>query len=222
MGGAICRLAGWEGAAYARSMRIIAGSAGGIPIAVPKTSLRPTTDRVREAVFSILGLDLVEGAAVLDLFAGSGSYGLESLSRGAERVVFVEADRVAAEVIRGNLQKARLTGGVVQQSPVESWLRGRGREAAGVPFRLIFADPPYAKQRGDIDWGARLLTDAVLPTLLEEGGWLVLETFARGDSAAPGDGAWVCRDERRYGDAMVGFYQLKRTGDHAADHSADL
>jgi 16S rRNA (guanine966-N2)-methyltransferase len=203
-------------------MRIIAGSAGGIPIAVPKTSLRPTTDRVREAVFSILGTDLVEGGSVLDLFAGSGSYGLECLSRGAARVVFVETDRAAAEVIRGNLQKARLTGGVVQQSPVESWLRGRGREGATAQFRLIFADPPYAKQRGDIDWGVRMLEDPVLPKLLEAGGWLVLETFARGNAGADGAGPWLRRDERRYGDAMVGFYQLKPSSDDAADHSAAL
>ncbi|RYD36029.1 MAG: 16S rRNA (guanine(966)-N(2))-methyltransferase RsmD, partial [Verrucomicrobiaceae bacterium] len=105
-------------------MRIISGSAGGIPIQVPKTLLRPTADRVREAVFSMLGEE-VEGAAVLDLFAGSGSYGLECLSRGARSCVFVESDRSAGPVIAANLKKAGLSGGTVAGAPVESWLKGR-------------------------------------------------------------------------------------------------
>src|SRR6187551_1612882 len=113
---------GFHHFAYQATMRIITGSAGGIPIAVPKTVLRPTSDRVREAVFSILGAR-VEGAAVLDLFAGSGSYGLECLSRGARRVVFVESDRSSVAVISQNLAKARLTGGTVAGAPVESWLK---------------------------------------------------------------------------------------------------
>src|SRR5688572_25251899 len=92
-------------AASAPLMRIISGTAGGIPIAVPRSLLRPTADRVREAVFSILGTR-VEGAAVLDLFAGSGSYGLECLSRGARSAVFVESDRGATAVISQNLAKA--------------------------------------------------------------------------------------------------------------------
>ena len=202
-------------------MRIIAGSAGGIPITVPKTSLRPTTDRVREAVFSILG-DAVEGASVLDLFAGSGAYGLECLSRGARRVVFVEADRSSVGVIRENVARARLTGATVQGCPVESWLRAQAREGAGGErFDLIFADPPYAKQRGDIDWNAKLLGDAALPGLLAPGGWFVLESFARGESVPADAGVWDVRDERRYGDARLTFMQLKPSGGHASgDHPA--
>ena len=202
-------------------MRIIAGSAGGIPITVPKTSLRPTTDRVREAVFSILG-DVVEGASVLDLFAGSGAYGLESLSRGARRVVFVEADRTSTGVIRENLTRARLGEATVQACPVESWLRARARDGgAGERFDLIFADPPYAKQRGDIDWNARLLSDAALPALLAPGGWFVLESFARGDAVPAAETMWEVRDERRYGDARLTFMQLKPSVGHASgDHPA--
>jgi 16S rRNA (guanine(966)-N(2))-methyltransferase RsmD len=103
---------------------------------VPKTLLRPTADRVREAVFSMLG-ERTEGAAVLDLFAGSGSYGLECLSRGAASCVFVESDRAAGPVIAANLKKAGLTGGTVATAPVESWLKAKTGQ-----FDLIFADPP--------------------------------------------------------------------------------
>lgn len=167
-------------------------------------------------MFSKLG-ELVEGAAVLDLFGGSGSYGLESLSRGAKRAMFVETDRVAAQVIRENLGKARLSGGTVVQMPVENWLRGRGRETGeGERYDLIFADPPYAKAKGDVDWNGRLLGDAVLPGLLAPGGWFLLESFARG-GAGPVEGSrWELRDERRYGDAMIGYYQLKPDPAHAA------
>jgi 16S rRNA (guanine966-N2)-methyltransferase len=184
-------------------MRIITGSAGGIPITVPRTVLRPTADRVREAVFSILG-DRVEGASVLDLFAGSGSYGLECLSRGARRAVFVEADRSSCQVISQNLAKARLSGGAVAGSPVEAWLR----RAPAERFDLIFADPPYAKQRGDRDWNAFLLGSAEPQALLAPGGLFVLESFAKGGQIIPDGAPWQAVDDRRYGDSLLVFYQL--------------
>lgn len=184
------------------AMRIITGSAGGIPIAVPRTLLRPTADRVREAVFSILG-DHVEGASVLDLFAGSGSYGLECLSRGALRAVFVESDRRGADVISQNLAKARLAGGTVSAVNVETWLK----RAAG-SFDLIFADPPYAKARGDRDWNSFLLTSAELQALLAPGGLFVLESFFKSAPALPADSPWRVADERRYGDSLLVFYHL--------------
>ena len=92
-------------------MRIISGSAGGIRLQVPKVVARPTSDRVREALFSILG-EAVQDAVVLDLFAGSGALGLEALSRGARRAVFVERDRGANKVIEANLDKAKLKDSV--------------------------------------------------------------------------------------------------------------
>jgi 16S rRNA (guanine966-N2)-methyltransferase len=182
-------------------MRIITGSAGGIPIAIPRTLLRPTADRVREAVFSILG-DRVEGASVLDLFAGSGSYGLECLSRGAARAVFVESDRRSADVISQNLAKARLLGGTVSAVNVETCLK----RAAG-PFDLIFADPPYAKARGDRDWNAFLLASPELRALLAPRGLLVLESFFKSAPALPPDSPWQTADERRYGDSRIVFYE---------------
>ncbi|MDB6136699.1 MAG: s-adenosyl-l-methionine-dependent methyltransferase [Verrucomicrobiales bacterium] len=183
-------------------MRIISGSAGGIPIQVPKTLLRPTADRVREAVFSMLGEE-VEGAAVLDLFAGSGSYGLECLSRGAKSCVFVESDRSAGPVITANLKKAGLGGGTVAGAPVESWLKGR----AGA-FNLIFADPPFKKQKTDRDWDALLLESTDLRGLLVPGGIFVLESFARAAHPPPPDSPWHLAVERRYGDVAVRLFSL--------------
>lgn len=196
-------------------MRIITGSAGGIPIAVPRTVLRPTADRVREAVFSILG-SRVEDAAVLDLFAGSGSYGLECLSRGARRAVFVESDRSSCTVISQNLAKARLTGGTVAGAPVESWLK----RAPAEKFDLIFADPPYAKQRGERDWNPVLLSSPQLSALLAPGGLFLLESFAKGGQALPPDAPWQAVDERRYGDALLVFYQLPSADAPAPDPAA--
>lgn len=183
-------------------MRIITGSAGGITIAVPRTLLRPTADRVREAVFSILG-DRVEGASVLDLFAGSGSYGLECLSRGAQRAVFVESDRRGADVISQNLTRARLSGGTVAAVNVESWLK----RASG-SFDLIFADPPYSKARGDRDWNTFLLTSPELHALVAPGGLFVLESFFKCAPAPPADSPWRLADERRYGDSLLVFFHL--------------
>src|SRR5438045_572605 len=95
-------------------MRVIAGSAGGIRLDVPKRGVRPTMDRVKAAIFSILG-DSVIGARVLDLFAGTGGLGIEALSRGASSVLFVDDNRSAVVAIEKNLAKTKLTGHVRQQ-----------------------------------------------------------------------------------------------------------
>src|SRR5271156_1129113 len=101
-------------------MRVISGIAGGIPLVAPKTDIRPTMDRVKGAIFSSLepGMD---GSRVLDLFAGAGTLGIEALSRGAKEAVFVEKDLRAAEVIRKNLEKTRLKGGLVQVMDIFSY-----------------------------------------------------------------------------------------------------
>src|SRR4030095_12168992 len=95
-------------------MRVIAGSAGGVRLALPKRGVRPTMDRVKAAIFSSLG-DAIVGARVLDLFAGSGALGIEALSRGATSAVFVEDDRRTAEMIDQNLAKTKLRGRVRNQ-----------------------------------------------------------------------------------------------------------
>src|SRR5436853_6430198 len=98
-------------------MRVIAGRAGGVRLVSPKNGVRPTMDRVKAAIFSSLG-ELVIGARILDLFAGTGALGIEALSRGAASAVFVEGDRHSIETIETNLRKANLTGSVRQRDVV--------------------------------------------------------------------------------------------------------
>jgi 16S rRNA (guanine966-N2)-methyltransferase len=127
-------------------MRIIAGRWRGHPIqAPPGRDTRPTTDRVREAWMSALQPEL-PGASVLDLFAGSGALGLEALSRGAERVVFVERSGAALRALRGNVE--RLGAGAAVQVVREDALRYAGRLASGA-FDLVLADPPYGQDFAD-------------------------------------------------------------------------
>ena len=198
-------------------MRIISGTAGGIPIQVPRTLLRPTADRVREGVFSMLG-NRPEGAHVLDLFAGSGAYGLECLSRGATGCVFVESDRAAGPVIAANLKKAALTGGAVATAPVESWLRAK----AGA-FDLIFADPPFLKHKDDRAWDTLLLESEPLRGLLAPGGLFVLESFAKSAQPPPPGSPWSCAVARRYGDVVVRLFLFSPPApDAAAPGPADL
>src|SRR2546427_13246241 len=114
-------------------MRVIAGSAGGIRLAVPKRGVRPTMDRVKAAIFSSLG-DAVAGARVLDLFAGSGALGIEALSRGASSAMFVEEDRQSTEMIERNLAKTKLKGRVRQQNVFDFLRRGPDAERVQIIF----------------------------------------------------------------------------------------
>lgn len=178
-------------------MRIIAGIAGGIPLKVPKAETRPTTDMVRQAVFSMLGEE-VEGARVLDLFAGSGALGLEALSRGAKTAVFVDAQNMACKVVRENLAKSKLEGGDVRQGEVERVLPSLA--AAGAQFDLIFADPPYAT--ADDDFTYSLMSSESLRQVMAEGASFIYECrVTRGGSLAwPG---WLIERDRVYGSTRV-------------------
>jgi 16S rRNA (guanine966-N2)-methyltransferase len=151
-------------------MRVIAGSAGGIRLAVPKRGVRPTMDRVKAAIFSSLG-DAVTGARVLDLFAGSGALGIEALSRGASFAMFVEEDRQSAEMIERNLAKTKLKGRVRQQDVFDFLRHISGTET----FQIILADPPYEKTKHGDSYTEKLVTNEVLPRLLDSSGVLVLE-----------------------------------------------
>ena len=151
-------------------MRVIAGSAGGIRLAVPKSGVRPTMDRVKAAMFSSLG-EAIIGARVLDLFAGSGALGIEALSRGAASAMFVEDDRQSAEAIEKNLAKTKLKARVRQQD-VFDFLRQR---TDAEKFQIIFADPPYEKTKRGESPAEKLLNDETLPQLLEPEGNFVLE-----------------------------------------------
>jgi 16S rRNA (guanine966-N2)-methyltransferase len=151
-------------------MRVIAGSAGGIRLAVPKRGVRPTMDRVKAAIFSSLG-DAVVGAHVLDLFAGSGALGIEALSRGASSAVFVEEDPQSVEMIKRNLAKTKLKGRVRQQNVFDFLPHASGAET----FEIVFADPPYEKTKHGESYTEKLMTNDALPQLLETDGIFVLE-----------------------------------------------
>lgn len=180
-------------------MRIIAGLAKGMPLAVPRAGVRPTADRIREAVFSSLGARLV-GARVLDLFAGTGALGLEAASRGAVSVLFVENGRGAAECLERNLATFQRNREVacafsVARSAVEAQLRKLA--SAGETFSLIFADPPYGQEAQE------LLRDAGLPQLLAGDGLLVIESAKRDALAVIPP--WESVREAIYGDTRVDF-----------------
>jgi 16S rRNA (guanine966-N2)-methyltransferase len=179
-------------------MRLISGSAGGLPLDVPKSVTRPTQDRVRQALFNMLGD--VTGLHVLDLFAGSGSFGLECLSRGAASAVLVDQDRGACETIRRNLAKTRLSGATVRQGDVFKLLAPFARE--GRCFDLVFADPPYAHKPGEIDLAAKLATTPELATLVAPGGSVVLESLVRRDAPVSWPG-WQTMRDREYGSTRI-------------------
>ena len=184
-------------------MRVISGSAGGITLRLPKTDLRPTMDLVRGAIFSSLG-GVVEGASVLDLFAGTGSIGIEALSRGAASATLVEADRKACSIINENLSRTRLQARVV----CNDVFRFLESKLVPEPVDLVFADPPYAKKHGDRDFAEELLRSPALPALLAPGGTFVLEVAQ--NWAFPEGTAWECLRRKRYGSTETLF--LTRAG----------
>jgi 16S rRNA (guanine966-N2)-methyltransferase len=176
-------------------MRIIAGSRKGHRIAAPKgDETRPTGDRAREALFNMLGP--LDDASVLDLFAGSGALGLEALSRGARRCVFVEHGNAAARVIQANVLKLGLTGAVVQKRDALAFLREESRR--GAHYDLVLCDPPY----GGWELLSRDLGE-LLPAVLAAGGVLALETDARTEPELPLE----LVTSRRYGSARITLFR---------------
>jgi 16S rRNA (guanine966-N2)-methyltransferase len=176
-------------------VRIIAGEKRGAKIAAPKGhDTRPTADRVREAAFNLIGP--VDGASVLDLFAGSGAYGLEALSRGAASAVFAESDSAACAAIRRNLEKLRLTGATVL---CRDAIQALSEEAGtGRRYDLVLVDPPY-RLFSDVQTG--LVT--YLPQVLAEDGLAVVETHAKEEPDLP----LAVRTSRRYGSARLTLFE---------------
>ena len=174
-------------------MRIVAGEYGGRRLKAPAgLNTRPTADRVREALFSILGS--VAGLTVLDLYAGSGALGIEALSRGAAATVFVESDRNAADVIEGNLTALGVTNGEVVRRDVLAWLRSAEERA----FDLVFCDPPY-------DAAPRIaqpLTELV-PRVTAPEALIVIESSKRNPLALD----LPLTDERTYGDTRIAIHR---------------
>jgi 16S rRNA (guanine966-N2)-methyltransferase len=179
-------------------MRVIAGSAGGIRLAVPKRGVRPTMDRVKGAIFSSLG-DVVIGARVLDLFAGSGALGIEALSRGASSVVFVEEDGQSAEIIEGNLAQTKLKGRIRQQDAFDFLRHASGAEL----FDIVFADPPYEKTEDGERFTEKLVANEDLSRLVDPGGIFVLEKHP--GEALPDTTLWRVIRQKTYGATEVLF-----------------
>jgi 16S rRNA (guanine966-N2)-methyltransferase len=187
-------------------MRIIAGIAKGMALTVPRgAGVRPTSDRVREAIFSSLGERVVE-ADVLDLYAGTGALGFEAGSRGARSVAFVENARPSLDAIRKNLANFQKNRGVtcafeVRCADVRDALKTLGRQ-----FSLVFADPPY-----EID-PAPLLEEIAQRSVLWPGGWLVLEMSKRSASGTGGGRFLKLAREAVYGDTRVCYFRADSVG----------
>jgi 16S rRNA (guanine966-N2)-methyltransferase len=173
-------------------MRVVAGEYRGRRLQAPRgTSVRPTSDRVREALFSILGD--IEGLRVLDLFAGSGALAIEALSRGAASATLVENDRAALDAIRANLAPLEGANAEIVRADALAWLGGRRG-----PFDLVFADPPYSS--------AGKLAGALsqkLPAALSPNALIVSES----DKRDPLTLAFPLEDERTYGHTRIAIHR---------------
>ena len=172
-------------------MRVIAGRYRGRRLQAPAgAATRPTSDRVREALFSVLG-DRVQGARVLDLFAGSGALGIEALSRGAAEVTFVDSAPAALRAVRANLDAFGATA-EVRRADARRFLGGA--PSAARQYDLVFLDPPY-RLAGRL--GSELT--AALPAVLAPGAAVIAES----DRRAPLELGLPILDERRYGDTLI-------------------
>ncbi|WP_090977134.1 16S rRNA (guanine(966)-N(2))-methyltransferase RsmD [Paenibacillus sp. CF384] len=187
-------------------MRVIAGTAKGRTLkAVPGKNTRPTTDKVKEAIFSMIG-PFFDGGLVLDLFAGTGGLGIESLSRGMERAVFVDLDGGSIEIIKQNVQAA----GVAEQAEIYRTEAVRAVKALakrGLKFELVFLDPPYRMKEMDT-----LMNELAERDLLGTAATIVVEHDA--DHVYP-ETMDVFRQIRhaKYGDTAVTIYRFEKNAE---------
>ena len=179
-------------------MRVIAGTAGGLRLEVPRRGVRPTMDRVKAAIFSSLGAR-VAGARVLDLFAGAGGLGIEALSRGAASAIFVESNRLSAEAIERNLATAKSEGKVRVQDVFE-FLKHVNQH-----FDIVFADPPYERTASGQRFTDLLLNNEIIPRVLTDDGVFVLEK--RPQEKLPAQPSWSVWRARKYGATEVLFLE---------------
>jgi 16S rRNA (guanine966-N2)-methyltransferase len=178
------------------ALRVIAGSAGGRRLVAPKGGARPTTDRLKEALFASLGRR-VDGASVLDLYAGSGALAIEALSRGAAHAVLVDRDAAAEAAVHANLSTTGFTDvATFVRSPVATFLRAQPRWGR---FDLVLLDPPYDAPAADV---ARVLEQLAPSIWLAEGATVVLERPRGGEPVALPEG-WGIEKERAYGDTLL-------------------
>ncbi|WP_314000433.1 16S rRNA (guanine(966)-N(2))-methyltransferase RsmD [uncultured Paenibacillus sp.] len=183
-------------------MRVIAGEAKGRPLkAVPGMNTRPTTDKVKEAMFSMIG-PFFDGGQALDLFAGTGGLGIEALSRGIDKAVFVDSDRQSIGVVRSNVEAARMMDRAeVYCNTAERALRTL--EKRGIAFRLAFLDPPYRMKNAD-----ELMKDMASRGLLETGAVVVVE-HESGHRYAEKFGGFELRKLALYGETAVAIYDYR-------------
>lgn len=172
-------------------MRVVGGRYGGRRLRAPRgNATRPTADRVREALFALLGD--VNGAKVLDLFAGSGALGIEALSRGAAQATFVDSAASAVRAVRSNLGSLGIEGAEARRQDARAFLRnarGQGRQ-----YDLVLLDPPY-RRAGEL---ARDVSPLLVPVLAPRA-----RVASESDRRAPLDLALPILDERRYGDTLI-------------------
>lgn len=181
-------------------MRIVGGNLGGRVLRAPRgAQTRPTSEKVREAVFAIIGP--IEGAHVLDLFAGSGALGIEALSRGAAHATFVDSARPAVLAIRDNLRELGLASRAIVV-PADA-LATAARQEPPAPWRVVFIDPPY---RSDLATRAAL---AVPCERLADDAVIVIE-HDRHRALPETLGSLLRTDHRRYGDTLISFYARSR------------
>ena len=201
--------------------RIISGAAGGVRLAsVPGDNTRPTTDRVKESLFSKLeSYDIIRGARVLDAFGGSGALGCEALSRGAGSVTLLDTYPKAVAVIRKNVAAVEKTMGRtgssstrVQQSQALTYVK-----SASGPWDLVFVDPPYAMPNEQVSE----LLEALTPKLAE-GAVVVVERSSR-DAEPEWGGELHCFSTRQHGETVLYYVEPEEPadGDDPADDSAD-
>ncbi len=180
-------------------MRVIAGRLGGRRLSAPRgRTTRPTSDRVREALFSMLGP--IDGASVLDLFAGTGALGIEALSRGAGKALFVECDTAAVAALKGNLARLELGEPQARVRVGEALSALRSARRAGETYDLVFVDPPYSQLRDS----ERELS-ALLPTVLAPGARVVVES----DRRAPAELPLTVAQRKRYGDTTITIHSTE-------------
>ena len=184
-------------------MRIITGKARGLHLNVPKNyDVRPTADRVKESLFNIIGSKVV-GAAVLDLFAGSGNLGLESWSRGAKFVQFVDNSRTSRKLTDSNIQKCRAEADCkVLKHDAEAAVDVLYKQ--GQRFDLAFVDPPYNK-----GWVQKILAKLAKSPILTEAGWLIAEHSAHDDIASAVPERYEIFRSQQYGETVLTFIKKK-------------
>jgi 16S rRNA (guanine966-N2)-methyltransferase len=183
-------------------MRIIGGEARGRRLYLPGTvAVRPTADRMKEAFFSIIGP--VEGKTFLDLFAGSGNMGLEALSRGALKAVFVENNRALVDAIGKNIEACGFAG--KSEILTSDFIRAIQKLVKrSEPFDVLFADPPY--ERGIVSLTLEHLQSG---SLMEKNGLLAVQHSVREAAAVGESGQLVLTDRRQYGDTILSFFNNK-------------